>query len=92
MEFHDPDLDTIESTTSAQLRAGEIGEIEALIPMMDFFCPILEHFCPLFAQIAQMGPGVTFCPDGVSFLPRFPPPTPVLYSAVKHSFRGYVRT
>ena len=34
---------------------------------------------------------VSFCPDGVSFC-RIPPPTPVLYSAVTHSFRGCVCT
>ena len=37
----------------------------------------------------------TDCPDGSHFAqmgPRIPKPTPVLYSAVIHPFRGYVRT
>ena len=44
--------------------------------------PLLEHFCPLFIQLAQMG----------LILPRIPPPTPVLYSAVTKPSLGYVHT
>ena len=32
MEVNDPDLGAFESATCAQLQAGELGEIEALIP------------------------------------------------------------
>ena len=49
--------------------------------MFPHFPPIKKN-CPLFVQIAQMG----------LILPRIPPPTPVLYSAITHPFRGYVRT
>ena len=41
--------------------------------------PILEQFCPLFIQIAQM---CLILPRWGLILPRIPPPTPVLYSAV----------
>ena len=47
--------------------------------MIEFFSPILEHLCPLFVLDAQMG---LFLPRWASFLPRVPPPTPVLYSSV----------
>ena len=53
------------------------------------FFPILEHFCPLFLQIAQMD---LILPRWGLILPRIPPPTPVLYSAVTHPFQGYVHT
>ena len=52
-------------------------------------CAVLEHFCPLFIQIAQM---VLILPRWGLILPRIPPPTPVLYSAVTHSFQLYVLT
>ena len=51
--------------------------------------PILEHFCPLFVQIAEMG---LILPRWGLSLPRTPPPTPVLYSAVTNPFWGYIRT
>ena len=51
--------------------------------------PILEHFCPLFIQIAHMG---LILPMWGFILPRIPPLTPVLYSAVTHTFWGYVHT
>ena len=54
--------------------------------MIEFFPPILEHFCPLFIQIAQMG---LILPRWGLILPRIPFPTPILYSAVTHPFRGY---
>ena len=53
---------------------------------------IPEHFCPLFiciGSIAQMG---LIWPRWGLIVPRIPPPTPVLYSAVTNPFRGYVRT
>ena len=57
--------------------------------MIEFFPPILEHFCPLFVLIAQMG---LMVPRWSLFLPRIPPPTPVIYFAVTHPFWGYVGT
>ena len=51
--------------------------------------PIREHFCPLFIQIAQMG---LILRRWNLILPRTPPPTPFLYSAVTHPIQGYVRT
>ena len=59
------------------------------IIMIEFFCPILEHFCPLFVQIAHMGLILT---RWGLIVPRIPPPTPVLYSAVTNPFLGYLRT
>ena len=56
---------------------------------LSFFCPILEPFCPHYVQIAQMS---LFLPRWGLALPRIPPPTPVLHSAVKNPFRGNVRT
>ena len=44
--------------------------------------PILEQILLLFAQIAQMG---LILPRWGLILPRIPPPTPVLYSAVTRS-------
>ena len=55
--------------------------------MIDFFFPILEPLCPLFVQIAQMG---LILPRWGLALPRIPPPTPVLYSALTNPFRGNV--
>ena len=46
---------------------------------MMIICPILEHFCPFFVQIAQMD---LILPRWGFILPRIPPPTPVLYSAI----------
>ena len=56
---------------------------------MSFPSQILEHFCPFFARIGQMGPHL---PRLILILLTIPPLTPVLYSAVTHPFRGYVRT
>ena len=56
---------------------------------LNFFPPIPEHVCPLFVQIAQMG---LILPRWGLIWSRIPPPTPVLYSAVIHTFRGYVHT
>ena len=41
--------------------------------------PILEHFCPMLVQIAQLG---LILPRWGLILPRTPPPTSVLHSAV----------
>ena len=57
--------------------------------MINFSPPILEHFCLLFVQIAQMG---LILPRWGLILPRIPPPTLVLHSAVTHPFLGYVHT
>ena len=57
--------------------------------MINFSPPILEHFCPLLVQIAYMGLDL---PRWGLILPRILPSTPVLYSAVTHSFQGYVHT
>ena len=43
------------------------------------FFPKLEHFCPFFVQTAQMG---LILPRWGLILPRTPPPTSVLHSAV----------
>ena len=55
--------------------------------MIEFSPPILVHFCPFFLQIAQMGLILT---RWGLILPRSPPPTPILYSAVTHPLRRYV--
>ena len=60
-----------------------------ICPVIKFPPPILEHFCPLLAQIEQMG---LILPRWGLTLPRIPPPTPVLYSAVIHPLWGYVHT
>ena len=57
--------------------------------MIEFFSPNLEHFCPLFTQIAHM---CLILPRWGLILPRIPPPTPVLNSAVTNPFLGYVCT
>ena len=72
--------------------AAEFSEAQAGLAddhRIEFFPQILEHFCPLFVQIAQIG---LILPRWGLILPRSPPPAPVLYSAVTHPFRGYVRT
>ena len=51
--------------------------------MIQFFGPILDHFCPSFMQIAQMG---LILPKWGLILPKKPPPTPVLYSAVTNMY------
>ena len=48
-----------------------------------------QYFCPLFIQIAQMG---LIFPRWGLILPRIPPSTPVLYSAITHPSLGYVWT
>ena len=60
--------------------------------MMDFFLPNSRALLPTFRT--NCPDEVSFCPDVVSFCPdfNFQLPTPVLYSAVTHPFRGYVRT
>ena len=57
--------------------------------MIEFSPQNLQHFCPFFIQIAQMG--LILSRWGL-ILPRIPPPTHVLYSAVTHPFLGYIRT
>ena len=57
--------------------------------MIEFFPPNSRAPLPLSAQIAQMG--FILLRWGL-ILPRKPPRTPVLYSAVTNPFRGYVRT
>ena len=57
--------------------------------IIQFFPPIHERCCPLFKQIAQMG---LILPRWGLILPRIPPPTFVLYSAVTRPFKGYVHT
>ena len=53
------------------------------------FFPILEHFCPCLVQIAQIGLNL---PTWGLILPRIPPPTLILYSAITHPLLGYVHT
>ena len=50
--------------------------------MIEFFWPNSRARLPTFRIIAQMG----------LILPRIPPPTPVLYSAITNPFWGYVCT
>ena len=54
--------------------------------MIKFFLP---NSRALFVQIVQMG---LILPRWGLTLPRIPPPTPVLYSAVTKLFQGYLRT
>ena len=42
MEVNDPDLDAFESATRAQLRARELGKIEAFIPNLRPNAPVPE--------------------------------------------------
>ena len=56
--------------------------------MIEFFSPILEHCCHFSYQLPKW---VSFCPDGVTFCPKYNPPIPALYSAVKHPFQRYAR-
>ena len=42
MEVNDPDLDAFETATRAQLRARELGKIEALIPNLRPNAPVPE--------------------------------------------------
>ena len=42
MEVNDPDLDAFESATCAQLRARELGKIEAFIPNLRPNAPVPE--------------------------------------------------
>ena len=42
MEVNDPDLDAFESAIRAQLRARELGKIEALIPNLLPNAPVPE--------------------------------------------------
>ena len=42
MEVNDPDLDAFESATCAQLRARELGKIEAFIPNLQPNAPVPE--------------------------------------------------
>ena len=50
------------------------------------FCSTFAHFSYILATW-----GLTLPRQGL-ILPRIPPPTPILYSAVTHPFRGYART
>ena len=58
-----------------------------LLSWLNFFPLILEHICPFLVHIAQMD---LILPWWGLILPRIPPPTPILYSAVTHPFLGYV--
>ena len=57
--------------------------------MIEFFFPnsgaLLRKFCPLSVQIAQMG---LILPRWGLILPRIPPPSPLLYSAVTKPLLG----
>ena len=57
--------------------------------MIEFPPPNSRALLPLFLQNAQMGLILSIW--GL-VLPRIPPPIPVLYSAVRHSFSRYWRT
>ena len=58
--------------------------------MIEFFPPNFSRaLLPFFAQIAKTG---LILPRWGLNLPRIPPPIPVLYSAVTHTFLGYVQT
>ena len=56
------------------------------IKMIEFFFSNLEHFCLLFVCIAQM---VLSLPRWDLILPRIPPSTRLLYSAITHPSRGH---
>ena len=57
--------------------------------MIEFFFPNSSAFCPLFVPIAQMG---LILPRWGLTLPRTPPSTFILYSAVTNPFWGYEQT
>ena len=69
---------------------SEIVRMITLINIMiEFLFSNFRALLPLFVQIAQM---VLISPRWGLILPRIPPPTPVLYSAVTNPFWGYVGT
>ena len=84
----EPNCPRILNEAGLSSRLAEDAALAAAAGMILFYFSILEHFVPTFRTHCKMG---LILPRWGIILPRIPPPTPVLYSAVTHLLQGQLR-